>query len=215
LTHNANGRIRKIVETPPTHKAQLEALFKSLGNAADFPAAYAALTSLQATAASTTTFVADQQAFFELLGAKDQAGALNVVTQLQSDCNALYKSLGATDIAGAIATVTQMQADRDAIWKALGATDHAGAVAAVPALNARVLVAENAQKDFDARLEAGISKGVIDRAAAAGITAPIAKVTALPLDAAAAAEAQTPRSRLAASINEQIEGSLGSRIGAS
>lgn len=187
-------------EVPATQKGQLDALFETLG-VKDFNAATAAIISLQGNAASNA---ADQKAFFELIGATDQATALDAITRMQSDLGALFKALGnATDVASALGVITNMQSDRDVLWKALGATDHSTAVAAIGTLNGRVTAAEAAQKDFDARLEKGIADGLVTRAASAGLPAPVAKAK---IDEATGALVPTgrPRQRLAQIFNEQI-----------
>lgn len=190
------------LEIPTTAQGQLTALFAALG-VTGFEAAATAVTTLKE---SEKNFNANQKAFFDLVGAKDHETALSAFASLQSDRGALFKALGdSTDVAGAMRVITSMQDDRNAIWKALGGTDHASALANVATLNGRVTTAEGAQKDFDARLEKGITEGVIARAAAAGLPAPIAKtVEGAPKAGESGERAVTPRRRLGQLFQEQI-----------
>jgi hypothetical protein len=195
-----NACNRVLVPAPNTQKGQLDAFFTALG-VETFDAAINAIEGFKTNAQN---WAAEFKALFELIGVTDQPAALSAITQIKSDRDALFKALGnAPDVESAIGAITNMQNDRNAIWKALNATDHSGAIAAVSTLNGRVTTAENAVTDFDGRLEKGIQEGVISRAAAAGIQAPIAKVPAAATPSGQP-EIISPRRRLGQITNEQI-----------
>jgi hypothetical protein len=194
---------------PSTQKGQLDAFFQALGiKDENFEGAIAHITALTTGAETAQTLQTQLKAFFDLAGITapaDQAKAIDVLTAIKSDRDALFKALGdSPDVTSAIGVIQNMQNDRNAIWKALGATDHSTALAAVTASNDRVTKAEAAQKDFDARLKKGIDDGVIARAAEAGLPAPVPK-KAEGAEVRGAEKAVSPRRRLGALFNEQIE----------
>jgi hypothetical protein len=215
-------------QNPTTQKGQLDAFFNALGvPAGDFAAAMSAITAFQAVA----NWQNDQQALFNALGATDQASAISMIGTLKtakppaaaadtSERDAFFAVLGGNvkDFAGATTVVNgwkatathyqgllailevqdqaaaivaiggmkSAQGNHDALVTALGATDHASAVTAAT--------------DIDKT----VATKVKQMAAAAGLPEPAPKGKT-PVADDKSERAVTSRSRLAASINAQIE----------
>jgi hypothetical protein len=209
---------------PQTQKGQLDGFYSALGvPVGDFAAAMTALAGFK----NFANWQNDQQAIFTALGATDQAGAITAITTLKAvkppvaqddtEKNALFAALGVTDQAGAIAAIAQMkttgthysgllailevkdqsaaivaiggmksaQGNHDALVKALGATDHATAVTAAT------------------NIDATVALRVKQQAASAGLPEPVPK-SKTPAGDEKTERPISARSRLAATINEQI-----------
>ncbi|MEA3186223.1 MAG: hypothetical protein QOD99_53 [Chthoniobacter sp.] len=184
-----------------TLKESLDALFEGLG-AKDHDSALSALTSMKADAQAGAGMRSEQESLFKILGVTDHAGAtgaINGLVSAEAERRALWSALGATDNAGATAAITKLKTDlstaqanatiaqneRGALWSAAGgAADQATAVKNIT--------------DFEGR----VTDAVVARAASAGLPAPVAK--GAPAGEKSETRAETPRSRLGASFQEQI-----------
>ncbi|MEN3369952.1 MAG: hypothetical protein V7609_2095 [Verrucomicrobiota bacterium] len=208
---------------PQSQKGQLDAFFAALG-VSDFTAAMSAITQFK----SVENWQTDQQALFNALGVTDQAGAISAIGTLKTqpvpvannaDRDAMFAALGVTDQAAALSAIAGFQAtathyqgllailevkdqsaaivaigrmsttdkDHAALVKALGATDHATALTAAT------------------NIEATVTQRVKQQAASAGLPEPAPKGPAVVEQPGGGEKAVTPRSRLAANINTQIE----------
>jgi hypothetical protein len=211
---------------PTTQKGQLDGLFTALGvPAGDYAAAMNAIAAFQ-TAANWQN---DQRAIFSALGATDQASAISAIATLKTPPAAqgadnverdtffallgdnvkdfatatrvvgemkgtaanyatLLSVIGAADHNAAIIEVSNAKAARanhQALVTSLGATDHASAIAAAT------------------NIEVTVTQRVKQQAAAAGLPGPAPKGKT-PAGDEKADRPVSARSRLAASINEQI-----------
>lgn len=158
-------------QIPPTQKGQIDALLSALG-VSDITAAIAAIPQLRASADNVGQWQQQRQELFTALGG---AGTVPEhydfaagIAGLSSNQAALFTALGVTDQAGAVLALDNLRTQNNnllavqtSIFGALKATDHAGAMRAIT--------------DIDGRIEAGVTAGVIARAASAGLTAPIEK----------------------------------------
>jgi len=164
-----------------TLNEQLQTIFGTLG-VQDFASAQVVLQNwpnIQAAAQNADTLTAQQAEYFGAVNATDHASFLAALSEAVGNANTFGGNLSAiwnalstpespvTDQATALAAIAKMKgdllhaqnaaSDRDAIFAQLKVTDRAGAMTAIA--------------DVDGRINAG----VIERAAAAGLPAPVSK----------------------------------------
>lgn len=158
---------------PPTQRQQIDSIIALTGApAGDFAAAQSTIESWRTGAQTVDQANAREREIFALFGEgiDSHAALLSSIHQSRSAMASLFGALGATDFAGANAAVASLLTDRNSLQGFQTGLANMRTILKLPE-TASVDQIAAAVTDFEGRVNAE----VINRAAAAGITAPIPK----------------------------------------